>query len=112
MSTIAGCTEPTLGEHLRDEALARVLDHVPPGDPWRRRAVELVAQVAAEPERPVFEAYDLVRFYELPEPDHPSRWGAIFRLCALHGLIEYVGAGPSHRPTVKGSLVKFWRGSL
>ena len=101
--------EPTLGEQLRDDALKLVLSHVPPGDAWRLAAVDLIARVAGD--EIVFEAYDLVRFYDLPEPDHHSRWGAVFNLCARHGLIELVGYGPSHRPTTKRSAVRFWRGS-
>ena len=109
MTALAGAVEPTLGEQLRDDALHRVLSHVPPGDPWRLQAVQLIATLAAE--GTVFEAYDLVR-RGLPEPDHHSRWGAVFNLCAKQGLIEQANAGRSARPTVKGSLVRFWRGAL
>jgi hypothetical protein len=109
MTALAGVVEPTLGEHLRDEALRRVLLHCPPGDPWRVQAVQLIADLAAE--GVVFEAYDLIR-RGLPEPDHSSRWGAVFQLCGRQGLIDQVNTGRSARPTVKGSLVRFWRGAL
>lgn len=106
--TLVGCTEPTMGDVLRDQALKRVLEHVPPADPWRRQACELIAKLAAE--QVVFEAYDLIRA-GLPEPDHHSRWGAVFNICARNGLIEIAGYGPSARPTTKSSAVRFWRGT-
>lgn len=108
MSTLAGAAEPTLGDLMRDDAVRRVLDHCPPGDVWRRKAVAMIADHAKS--GVAFEAYDLV-ISGCPEPDHPSRWGAVFGLCARNGLIELAGFGSSSRPTVKSSAVRFWRGA-
>lgn len=99
-------TEQTMGDLLRDDALRRVLKHCPPADAWRQAAVRAIADHAASGQP--FEAYDLVA--HIGEPDHPSRWGPVFGLCARAGLIELAGSGPSSRPTVKSSLVRFWRG--
>lgn len=90
----------------RRRVLDQVLSHTP--DDWRRRALTVIADLAATGK--VFEAYDVVRD-GCPEPDHPSRWGAIFGLAARSGLIVSAGAGPSSRPTVHGSLCKKWRGA-
>jgi hypothetical protein len=101
-------TIPLTGEQRRDAALTVVLDHIPPGDPWRADATRLIGRLASD--HVVFEAYDLIKA-GLTEPDHPSRWGAVFSHCAKAGLIELVGYGPSSRPTVKSSAVRFWRGA-
>lgn len=105
--TLAGATEPTLGDQLRDDALRRVLDHLPPGDAWRQSAVRAIADLARRDT--AFEAYDLIR-HGVTEPDHPSCWGAVFNLCARQGLIGLAGYGASSRPTTKSSAVRFWRG--
>jgi hypothetical protein len=104
---LTGAAEPTLGDQLRDDALRKVLTHCPPGDAWRVAAVRAIADHAAS--GVPFEAYDLAT--HIGEPDHPSRWGAVFQLCAKAGLIELAGFGNSGRPTVKGSAVRFWRGA-
>ncbi len=108
MSTLVGATEPTFGDQLRDDAVAQVIAHSS-NDPWRIAAVKGIAHLAASGR--VFEAYELIVLQLCPEPAHPSRWGALFNLCANHGLIDHVGYGPSSRPTVKSSAVKFWRGA-
>jgi hypothetical protein len=86
--------------------LATVLTRTP--DDWRRKALTVITDLATTGR--VFEAYDVVRD-GCPEPDHPARWGAIFRVAAQAGLIVSAGAGPSSRPTVHGSLCRKWRGA-
>jgi hypothetical protein len=100
-----GTVEPTLGDHARDLALTQVLERCP--DEWRKKAVLAVATLAARGR--VFAAYDLTQL-DVDEPANHHRWGAVINLCAKHGLIESAGYGPSPRPTVKGSAVRFWRG--
>ena len=95
-----------LGALLRDQALAQVRLGTDPD--WRTEALAGLHQLAAKGE--VFEAYDLIRA-GVPEPEHPSRWGALFNAAAKAGIITAAGAGPSARPTVRKSLTRFWRGT-
>lgn len=74
---------------------------------WAATCDAAIAELARRG-RP-FEAFALVEL-GVPEPEHPSRWGARLRAAAKAGLIEAAGAGPSSRPTVRGSLVRRWRG--
>lgn len=76
-------------------------------DFWKSTADQAIAHLASTGE--VFEAYDLV-LLGCPEPHHPNAWGARMSAAAKHGLIVNVGAGPSKRPTVARSLVRYWRG--
>lgn len=77
-------------------------------DGWWATTCDAAIAELAHRGRP-FEAWDLVAL-GVPEPEHPSRWGARLRAAAKAGLIEPAGAGPSSRPTVRGSLVRRWRG--
>lgn len=74
---------------------------------WSSTADAAIAELARRGHP--FEAFDLVAL-GVPEPEHASRWGARLRAAAKAGLIEPAGAGPSSRPTVRGSLVRRWRG--
>lgn len=76
-------------------------------DFWRRTCDAGIRELARR-DRP-FEAFDLIEL-GVPEPEHHSRWGARLHHAARQGIIEAVGAGPSRRPTVRGSLVRHWRG--
>jgi hypothetical protein len=109
VTALVGAVEPTLGDQLRDDAVRQVLSHVAPADTWRRAAIAAIADLAKG--GCVFEAYDVIVHGDCGEPDHPSRWGAVFNLCAKAELIELAGYGPSSRPTVKSSAVRFWRGA-
>lgn len=57
----------------------------------------------------VFQTYDLVEQLGLPEPDDSNRWGAAMALAHRRRLVMPVGAEPSRRPTVAGSLTRTWR---
>ncbi len=57
-----------------------------------------------------FEAFDVAQL-GVPDPDSPARWGALMAAAAKAGLIRPVGAKPSRRPTVCGSLTRTWRGA-
>lgn len=95
-----------LASELRDQALAQVRANTDPT--WHATALNGLQQLAASGE--VFEAYDLIRL-GVPEPEHSSQWGAFFNQAKAAGVIVAAGAGPSARPTVKGSLCRFWRGT-
>lgn len=95
-----------IGGALRDQALADVRART--DNTWRLTALNGVRELARRGE--VFEAYDLV-LLGVPEPEHSSRWGALFNTAARAGIITAAGAGPSARPTVKKSLTRFWRGT-
>ncbi|MGZ4590248.1 MAG: hypothetical protein ACXV2H_07115 [Actinomycetes bacterium] len=98
-------TTLTAGAQLRDAALARALENA--DDEWKVLALNKIAFLAGTGF--TFQAYTLVE-HGVPEPDHPSRWGAIFNHAAQAGLIAAAGYGPSARPTVKASACKQWRG--
>lgn len=74
---------------------------------WRRTCNQGIRELARRGEP--FEAYDLIGL-GVPEPINSSRWGARLHNAARQGVIEAVGAGPSRRPTARGSLVRYWRG--
>jgi hypothetical protein len=77
-------------------------------DWWMRTALQAVKAMARTGRE--FQCYDLTTAYNLPEPDHPNRWGALLTRAARDGLIVAVGAAPSRRPTTAKSLTKLWRG--
>jgi hypothetical protein len=58
-----------------------------------------------------FQAYDLAEIFQVLEPDHPNRWGALLTRAARDGLIVPVGAAPSRRPATARSLTRTWRGA-
>jgi len=95
-----------LGALQRDQALAEVRART--DSTWRAAALNGLEELARRGD--VFEAYDLIRL-GVPEPEHSSRWGALFNAAAKAGIITAAGAGPSARPTVRKSLTRFWRGT-
>ena len=56
-----------------------------------------------------FTAWDVTQL-GVPDPDHPARWGALFRAAATAGVIEPVGYAPSQRPARAGGVCRVWRG--
>lgn len=78
-------------------------------DWWTAVALQAVRAMAATGR--IFQCYDLVEVYAIPEPDHPNRWGALLTRAARKGLIVAVGAAPSRRPKTAGSLTRTWRGA-
>lgn len=95
-----------LGAMLRDQALAEVRART--DSTWRAAALNGLQELARTGE--VFEAYDLI-LLGVPEPEHSSRWGALFNAAARAGIITAAGFGPSKRPTVRGSALRLWRGT-
>lgn len=76
---------------------------------WIDGALNAIREMARTGRR--FQAFDLVREFDLGEPDKPCRWGAVFALAHRQGVIVRVGAAPSHRRTVAKSLTSVWRGA-
>ncbi len=76
---------------------------------WIDTAMQAVRAMAATGR--VFQCYDLVETYGVPDPDHANRWGALLTRAAREGLIVAVGAAPSSRPTTARSLTRTWRGA-
>lgn len=89
----------------RDDVLERVDEAT--DDFWRRTCDAGIRELARR--GVVFQCADLLEL-GVPEPEHPSRWGARLHHAARVGLIEPVGAEPSRRVTVRASLVRTWRG--
>jgi hypothetical protein len=49
--------------------------------------------------------------WSLPDPPHPSQWGALFRQAAAAGLIVQVGYVASRHPSRHGGVQRLWRGA-
>lgn len=87
-------------------------DHLAPvlanADDWwlstARRALRTLAATGR-----TFEAYDLTEL-GVDDPDHPNRWGALFRAAHNDGLIVPVGYAQSRRPGRSGGATRLWRG--
>lgn len=84
-------------------------DRENPDEKWFRLAMAAVHAIAATGH--IFQAYDLLERYNVPEPSHYNRWGDLLRRARREGLIVPVGAAPSRRPTTCGSLTRTWRGA-
>ncbi len=93
----------------RDGAIAGVTRAaVAADDTWWRaawRALEHLADGTG-----VFDAWALTEL-GVPDPDHPGRWGALFRQAHTRGLIVPVGYRPSKRPGRAGGACRTWRGA-
>lgn len=78
-------------------------------DDWWRdcawRGVEYLAAAGAD-----FTAPDLTEL-GVPDPDHPNRWGALFRAALTAGLIVPVGFTTSTRRSRHGGVLRVWRGA-
>ncbi len=57
-----------------------------------------------------FEAFDLTEL-GVPDPDHPARWGALFRAAHKAGIIRPAGYTQSRRPGRAGGLCRVWTGA-
>ena len=96
-----------LGQVLKDEGMARAESST---DPWWRSCAMTALTTEAKTGR-VFQSYDLVLRYGIPEPPSgPNAWGSLLGSAAKAGLIEPVGYAPSSRPTTAKSAVRTWRG--
>lgn len=78
-------------------------------DDWWRSCAEQGIRDLAKSGLP-FQSYDL-ELMGVPQPDNPNRWGPLLSHMAAENVIEKVGAAPSKRPSVKGSLCMEWRGT-
>lgn len=98
-------TTVEIARALRDDVLEQVDEAT--DDTWRRTCDAGIRELARR--GGTFQCADLLEL-GVPEPEHPSRWGARLHHAARAGLIESVGAEPSRRATVRASLVRTWRG--
>lgn len=77
-------------------------------DVWRAVAVQAVTHLAAIGEP--FDAFDVTEL-GVPEPDHPNRWGALFRAMSTAGVITQYGFHESRRPSRAGGVCRLWVGT-
>lgn len=89
-------------DHPADQAIANA-------DDWWTSCARAALATAAATRLP-FDAYTLTEL-GVPDPDHPARWGGLFRTARAAGLIRVAGYAPSRRPGVNGSLVRLWVGT-
>lgn len=76
---------------------------------WADGALRAIATLA-ETGR-IFTCDDLRRPpIALPEPAHPSHWGAVFTMARAEGTIRPVGYGPSATPSRHYGTLRRWRG--
>ena len=76
-------------------------------DKWWGQAMGGISLLASTGES--FDAFDL-QSVGVGEPDHPNRYGALFRSAATAGVIEKVGFHQSKRPGRSGGVCAVWRG--
>lgn len=106
--TVECAGQLALGEELKADGMARAEAST---DPWWRACAMQALEHEARTGR-VFQSYDLVLRYGLPEPPSgPNAWGSLLGSAAKAGLIEAVGYAPSSRPTTAKSAVRTWRGT-
>jgi hypothetical protein len=80
-------------------------------DPWwadgALRAIETLAAAGV-----IFSVESLrVDPFSLPDPPHPSHWGAIFAKARTEGVIKPVGYIASRTPSRNGGVQRLWRGT-
>lgn len=86
--------------------LQRAIDNT--DDQWRSMSMQALRHMAATGR--TFSAFELSDELGLVDPDHPNRWGALFRRAHTAGLIEPVGYAQSRRPGRAGGSCRLWRG--
>lgn len=79
-------------------------------DPWWWSCAMSALHAEARTGRE-FAADTLTDEYGVDAPDHPNRWGALFRAAHAEGVIEPVGYRPSRRPSRAGGACRTWRGT-
>lgn len=94
---------------INPDALVGAEQAIENADDWWRSCAEAAVRNLARTGRD-FTADD-VRALGMSEPDHPNRWGGLFRWAARAGLVEEAGARRSSTVSRKASLVRVWRGT-
>lgn len=80
-------------------------------DPWWVDGALRAIDTLADTQRP-FTADDLrSEPYAIPEPAHPSHWGALFAKARTEGLIRPVGYCASRTTSRNGGVLRLWRGT-
>lgn len=72
---------------------------------WRDTVFD---RIRAIPAGHRFQAFDLVAAGCPDPPDVAHGWGAALSAAAKASLVRCVGAEPSRRPSVRGSLTRLW----
>ena len=93
----------------RSQNITRAATHRDRDPGWAlgaRAAIEAEARSGRQ-----FTAVDIAERYQTGEPPHPNFCGPAFSAARAAGVIVPVGATPSRRRTVNGSLVRIWRGA-
>jgi hypothetical protein len=78
-------------------------------DTWWNSTARAALHAEARTGR-IFEPFDLVARYGIAEPDHPNRWGALFRSALRERTVRRVGYGPSKRPTRNHGITGLYQG--
>lgn len=96
-----------VGRQLRDEGMARVLDHTP--DEWKNQFEHAIEVLAAKLES--FTVVD-VRLICGDPPGHPNAFGAMMGSALKRGLIKQLKDDPIHspRPSAHGRKLIFYIG--
>lgn len=105
--------EPTLFYTVRDRlepfpqyVAASGPDDARQDDWWQRLVLQAIS---ALPVGEVFQLFDVVERYGLPEPTSSAQHGAVMGRARKEGLVDRVGAEPSRRPSTHGALTRTWR---
>lgn len=85
------------------------LERVAQSDTWWHDCARRALDWWADSGQP-FDAYDLTEL-GVPDPDHPSRWGALFSAARSEGRIIPLGYHASRRPTRSGGVCRVWQGA-
>ncbi len=103
-----GRSENHLAAGLARKAKPTLRDAYDNSDDWWRSTAEAGIAYLASTGEP-FDAFDVTEL-GVPDPDHPNRWGAVFRAASTAGLIESVGYHESRRPSRSGGVCRVWKG--
>jgi hypothetical protein len=106
--------EAQQGELLRDEGMARALDHAERETfLWGMRATQLLRAYAKNHCR--FPTEDVVKFAErtnFPLPPEPRAWGAIIRMAVKAGLLRPYGYTRSKNARAHCRPVQVWESNI
>ena len=112
LESLAGATGASVTRPSHDSAQGALMGldlAIANTDEWwhsvAMRAMRWLAEAPGE-----FDAYDLT-LLGVPAPDHPNRWGALFRAAHTAGVIEPAGYTQSRRPGRAGGCCRVWRGA-
>lgn len=85
-------------------------DVQPEADEWWRDGAARAVEALAASGRPFLLSEIRDDPYSVPEPDHPSQWGALAMSLSAAGVIRRVGYAPSNAPSRHRAIVSVWQG--